>query len=192
MTVGQWSRRGCPMWERWFCNLFRERVSADCGAGRDLAAADVSEPVQPEQRAGEPESVLTRASTEREMDLLRLLALAWDTELIGAELGVTDRTVRNDLTNLRAKQGAKSRFEAVMAAMRLGVLMLGATVGLNACAGYRPRVGSVSVLPLVGSWFGLVTVRAHGSIADGALCTGRDEIERWNEWQFGLFEVEAT
>ena len=104
--------------------LFRERESAGGGAGLDLVAADVSDLVDPERGAGEPESVPTRALTEREMDVLRLLALGWDTERIGAELGVTDHTVRNHITNLRVKLGAKSRFEAAMAATRLGILTL--------------------------------------------------------------------
>ena len=104
--------------------LLRERESQGGGAGRDLVVSDVSGPVEPDRGAGEPEGIPTRALTEREMDVLRLLALGWDTERIGAELGVTDHTVRNHITNLRVKLGAKSRFEAVMAATRLGLLRL--------------------------------------------------------------------
>lgn len=50
---------------------------------------------------------------------------AWNTERMGAELGVTDHTIRNHITNLRSKLGAKSRFEAVMAATRWGILTRG-------------------------------------------------------------------
>ena len=72
-----------------------------------------------------PEEPLTRPLTVRKMDVLRLLVLGWDTEHIGAELGVTDHTLRNHITNLRVKLSARSRFEAVMVATRLRILTLG-------------------------------------------------------------------
>ena len=43
------------------------------------------------------------AADGAQMDVLRLLTLGWDTAHIGAELGVTDHTVRNYITNLRVK-----------------------------------------------------------------------------------------
>ncbi len=58
------------------------------------------------------------------MDVLGLLAFGWDTEHIGAELGMTDRTLWNHITSLRVKLGAKSRLEVVVAATRLGTLTL--------------------------------------------------------------------
>ena len=104
--------------------LFRERESEGSALGRDLLAAERSEQVAPERQAIEPQHLPTRPLTEREMDVLRLLVLGWDTERIAAELGVTDHTVRNHVTNLRVKLGAKSRIEAVISATRLGILTL--------------------------------------------------------------------
>ena len=57
--------------------------------------------------------------------VLRLMALGWETEHIAAELDVTLHTVRSHVANLRRKLNAKSRFEAVMTATRLGILSLG-------------------------------------------------------------------
>ena len=62
--------------------------------------------------------------TSRELDVLRLVALGWRNEHIAEELGVTLNTVRAHVVNLRAKLDADSRFEAVMTALRLGILEL--------------------------------------------------------------------
>ena len=63
--------------------------------------------------------------TPRELEVLRLMALGWENEYIAAELEVTLHTVRSHVANLRRKLNAKSRFEAVMTATRLGILSLG-------------------------------------------------------------------
>ena len=60
--------------------------------------------------------------TERELEVLRYLALGWDTASIAAELGVSPHTVRNHSTNLRRKLDVRSSLEAVMIAVRLGLL----------------------------------------------------------------------
>ena len=58
------------------------------------------------------------------LDVLRLVALGWRNEYIADELGVTLNTVRAHVTNLRHKLDADSRYGAVMAALRLGMLEL--------------------------------------------------------------------
>ena len=62
--------------------------------------------------------------TPRETDVLRLVALGWRNEHIAEELGVTLNTVRSHVVNLRWKLEAESRFGAVLAAVRLGILEL--------------------------------------------------------------------
>ena len=62
--------------------------------------------------------------TPREMDVLRLMALAWRNDHIADELGVTLNTVRAHIVNLRGKLDAETRLEAVMSAVRLGILEL--------------------------------------------------------------------
>ena len=63
--------------------------------------------------------------TAREREVLSYLALGWETRYIAEELGVSWYTARNHVENLRRKLGASSRLEAVMAAMRLGLLSSG-------------------------------------------------------------------
>ena len=55
---------------------------------------------------------------------LRLVAPEWRNEHIAAELGVTLNTVRSDMANLRGKLAAENLLEAVIAAVRLGILDL--------------------------------------------------------------------
>ena len=60
--------------------------------------------------------------TAREVEVLRYLALGWDVAHIATEMGLSPHTVRNHSTNLRRKLDVRSSLEAVMAAVRMGVL----------------------------------------------------------------------
>ena len=53
------------------------------------------------------------------------MALGWETDVIAHELGISPNTARNHITNLRKKLDANSRLDAVMAAIRLGLLSPG-------------------------------------------------------------------
>ena len=104
--------------------LFRERVAN--------AALPVGNLVVVEQDDGADQRALTEVPAEprvqpltpRELEVLRLMALGWENEYIATELEVTIHTVRSHVANLRRKLNAKSRFEAVMTATRLGILSL--------------------------------------------------------------------
>ena len=101
--------------------LFRERVTD--------VAPPVGNLVVVEQDDGADPRALTEPHvqplTPRELEVLRLLALGWENEYIAAELEVTVHTVRSHVANLRRKLNAKSRFEAVITATRLGIISLG-------------------------------------------------------------------
>ena len=60
--------------------------------------------------------------TARELEVLRYLALGWEVSHIAAEMELSPHTVRNHSTNLRRKLDVSSSLEAVMAAVRMGVL----------------------------------------------------------------------
>ena len=60
--------------------------------------------------------------TERELEVLRYLALGWDVPHIATEMELSPHTVRNHSTNLRRKLDVTSSLEAVMAGVRMGVL----------------------------------------------------------------------
>jgi DNA-binding NarL/FixJ family response regulator len=60
--------------------------------------------------------------TERELEVLRLLAEGFSTRSISEELFISNNTARNHVQRLIAKLGAHSRLEAVATARRSGVL----------------------------------------------------------------------
>ena len=60
--------------------------------------------------------------TARGREVLSNPALGWETKYIAEGLGVSWYTARNHIENLRTKLGASNRLEAVMVAMRLGIL----------------------------------------------------------------------
>ena len=62
------------------------------------------------------------ALSRREAQVLRLVALGRDTPRIAADLRISRHTVRNHIRNLRQKLNASTKLEAVLTAMRTGIL----------------------------------------------------------------------
>jgi DNA-binding NarL/FixJ family response regulator len=60
------------------------------------------------------------ALTEREMEVLTLVAKGYTNKAIGVQLGISDRTVQGHLAHIFDKLQATSRTEAVMRAVSLG------------------------------------------------------------------------
>jgi DNA-binding CsgD family transcriptional regulator len=60
--------------------------------------------------------------TRRELEVLRLVSLSWEVSRISEELAISPHTVRNHIRNLRLRLNAKTKLEAVMTALRLGIL----------------------------------------------------------------------
>jgi len=60
------------------------------------------------------------ALTDREMEVLRLVAKGYTNKAIGIQLNISDRTVQGHLAHIFAKLQANSRTEAVMRAVSLG------------------------------------------------------------------------
>ncbi len=60
----------------------------------------------------------------RELEVLRLLAQGLSNRAIGEALFISDRTVQAHLTNIYAKLGVTTRLDAVLTAIRRGLLTL--------------------------------------------------------------------
>ena len=105
--------------------LFRERVTDAASPVGDLVVVEQDGATDPPVPSEVPDEPHVQPLTPRELEVLRLMALGWETEYIAVELEVTLHTVRSHVANLRRKLNAKSRFEAVMTATRLGILSLG-------------------------------------------------------------------
>jgi PAS domain S-box-containing protein len=68
------------------------------------------------------EAVPGQACTVRERKILGLLSHSRSTEQIAAQLGISPATVRNHVRNIMRKLRAHSRLEAVMHAIRRGII----------------------------------------------------------------------
>jgi LuxR family maltose regulon positive regulatory protein len=88
---------------------------------RVLAAFGVlkAAPIRP---AKTPAETLIEPLTEREMELLRLVATDLSPVEIAERLSLSPTTVRTHIRNIYGKLGAHSRFEAVTRARDLGLL----------------------------------------------------------------------
>ena len=77
-----------------------------------------------ESRGGQPGEAEAREVrlTDRQREVLSYLALGWETKYIAEELGVSWYTVRKHIENLRGRLGASNRLDAVVIAMRLGII----------------------------------------------------------------------
>ena len=62
--------------------------------------------------------------TEREMEVLSLVAEGYSNKLIAARLHICERTVKNHLTFIMTKLRASDRTHAVVTAVRLGWLAI--------------------------------------------------------------------
>jgi DNA-binding NarL/FixJ family response regulator len=62
--------------------------------------------------------------TPRELEILTLLAAGLSTTAAARDLGVSVNTVRGHVKNLLSKLGAHSQVEAVVTALRRGILTL--------------------------------------------------------------------
>ncbi len=73
-------------------------------------------------RLGSQEAANRVGLTDRELEVLRMLAAGADNDVIGEKLEISLYTVRNHVRNLRQKLGAGTKLEAVVAAVRLGIV----------------------------------------------------------------------
>ena len=71
---------------------------------------------------GEPSSGTVEKLSAREIEVLRLAGRGYTNKAIGAQLGISDRTVQGHLTNIYGKLGVASRTEAVTRAIHMGLV----------------------------------------------------------------------
>ncbi len=68
------------------------------------------------------ESLQLEQLTEREVEVLAMAAKGFTNKAIGAQLGISDRTVQGHLAHIFGKLQASSRTEAVMRGVSLGII----------------------------------------------------------------------
>ena len=67
---------------------------------------------------------LSQPLSERELEVLNLIAEGQSNKLIAHSLGISEHTVKTHVASIMAKLGASSRTEAVSQAIRRGLVML--------------------------------------------------------------------
>ena len=75
-------------------------------------------------RPAASDEVLLEPLTDREREVLQLLAEGLSNRAVGETLGVTEHTAKFHVNAILSKLGARSRTEAVVRAMRAGLLLL--------------------------------------------------------------------
>jgi two-component system, NarL family, response regulator len=78
----------------------------------------------PEVAARLMERMSSEALTEREIDVLRLMARGRSNKAIGAELAISEGTVKFHVVNILGKLGADDRTQAVTIALQRGIIHL--------------------------------------------------------------------
>ena len=74
--------------------------------------------------AARPDFDLIDELTEREVEVLRMLAEGFANKEIASRLGISDHTVKFHISSILAKLGASSRTEAVTVGVRKGLILL--------------------------------------------------------------------
>jgi DNA-binding NarL/FixJ family response regulator len=105
-----------------------ELVRAVRAVARGESALDpaIAKKVMAQLARGKPVGAqeVVETLTERELDVLRLVARGLTNKAIGQELGISDRTVQGHLANIFGKLGVESRTEAVAMALKQGWITL--------------------------------------------------------------------
>lgn len=97
--------------------VVRGLIVLDPAVAAQMQPTPAAPRVSADEEAGEP-------LTEREREVLRLLALGLPNKAIALRLGISEHTVKFHVGAILAKLGAVSRTEAVMVAARRGLLPL--------------------------------------------------------------------
>lgn len=91
----------------------------DVYAGKSAVNAAIAQKLIA-QITSQAETPVVEPLTDREMEVLSMAARGYTNKAIGAQLGISDRTVQGHLAHIFDKLNAASRTEAVMRAVSLG------------------------------------------------------------------------
>ena len=98
-----------------------EAIRCLAGGGTWLKPA-ITDNVLRALRDGQADPGSDEKLTEREVEVLRLLAGGYSNREIGVALGVTERTVKNHVSSILAKLWVRDRTRAVLKAISLGLI----------------------------------------------------------------------
>jgi DNA-binding NarL/FixJ family response regulator len=97
------------------------RAVRDVHAGNSALDAEIVQKMVAQVSSGIHEQPVEKL-TERELEVLALVAKGYTNKAIGVQLGISDRTVQGHLAHIFSKLQSGSRTEAVMRAVSMGWL----------------------------------------------------------------------
>ncbi|MFO8035213.1 MAG: response regulator transcription factor [Anaerolineales bacterium] len=97
------------------------RAVTDVHAGNSALDPAIVDKIMTQIDTGKPRTPVEEL-TERELEVLELVAQGYTNKAIGVQLGISDRTVQGHLSHIFDKLQASSRTEAVMRAVSRGWL----------------------------------------------------------------------
>ena len=89
-----------------------------------LSVSRINGGIVVQTRQADAVHVKAQPLTDREGEVLALVAEGFTNKLIGAQLGISERTVKNHLTSIMTKLRATDRTHSVVTAVRLGWLAI--------------------------------------------------------------------
>jgi DNA-binding NarL/FixJ family response regulator len=100
------------------CRAIKAAAQGQVQLAPEAAARLMREVRAPEPKSAQPAETLT----ERETDVLKLVAQGRANKEIAAELGIGEKTVKTHVSNLLGKLGVQSRTQAALYAARVGLV----------------------------------------------------------------------
>ncbi|MGH9408475.1 MAG: helix-turn-helix domain-containing protein [Vicinamibacterales bacterium] len=97
-------------------------AAVDCDAW--LVGADRDDADRHDDDDDDDERRLVEALTDRELDVLELVAEGLSNKAIAARLGISDQTVKFHVASMSGKLGAHNRTETVRRALRRGLIAI--------------------------------------------------------------------
>jgi DNA-binding NarL/FixJ family response regulator len=99
----------------------RKVYAGEAWIDRTMMTALLQEVRQPRRRETDPEAARIASLTPREREIVVLIAKGTGTRRLAAELGVSEKTVRNHLVSIYGKLGVSDRLELAIYAVRHGL-----------------------------------------------------------------------
>ena len=140
------------------CQAIRAAAAGQVQLAPEAAALLMREVRHPEATAV---SAGPDALTDRETDVLRLVAQGQANKEIAVSLGIGEKTVKTHVSNVLAKLGVQSRTQAALHAARIGL------VDVERCRSAVTAPGTASRTPTTGANDQLVEQRSSDRIALG-------------------------
>ena len=108
-----------PLWES-YCECEHEAGAAIPAGPSAVVATVTGQAVQ----TFEDEETLIDTLTERESEVLELLAQGLANKQIALELGISEHTIKFHVSSIYTKLGVTNRIEAIRLGARLGLIVL--------------------------------------------------------------------